>query len=93
MTHDEDKKNKKKHHYTPTKTNNVNKTSTHPQTTAGKHESNIVYMRKSYRTSHMWFDNKSPVSPRRCVFHSNYISNLGVNLGAPEGLQIIASVI
>ena len=51
----------KPHHYTPTMTNNVNKTSTPLQTTEGKDESIIVFMRKSYCT----FDSKSAVSHRR----------------------------
>ena len=34
-------------HYTSTNTNNVNKTSTLLQTTGGKDEPNIVFMRKS----------------------------------------------
>jgi hypothetical protein len=45
-------------------TNNVNKTSTLLQTTEGKDESNIVFMRKSYRA----FDSKSAVSHRRSYF-------------------------
>jgi hypothetical protein len=35
------------HHYTQSNTNNVNKTWALLQTTGGKDESNIVYMRKS----------------------------------------------
>jgi hypothetical protein len=52
------KKNKQKHnrvcvahHYTQTNTNNVNKTWDLLQTTGGKNEPNIVFMRKSQRTS------------------------------------------
>jgi hypothetical protein len=54
----------KPHHYMPTMTNNVNKTSTLLHTTEGKDELNIVSMRKSYRT----FDSKSAVSHRRSYF-------------------------
>jgi hypothetical protein len=52
-TQDEDKQDKKQnticvgHHYTQTNTNNVNKTWALLQTTGGKDEPNIVYMRKS----------------------------------------------
>ena len=35
------------HHYAQANTNNVNKTWTLQQTTGGKDESNIIYMRKS----------------------------------------------
>ena len=35
------------HHYTQTNTNNVNKTSVFLQTTGGKNEPNIDFMRKS----------------------------------------------
>ena len=49
-------------------TNNVNKISTLPQTTEGKDESNIVLMRKSYRISHMWFDNKNSSKSPKIVF-------------------------
>ena len=49
---DEDKKNKThntirvRHHYAQANTNNVNKTWALLQTTGGKHEPNIVFMRK-----------------------------------------------
>jgi hypothetical protein len=39
------------HHYAQTNTNNVNKTCALLQTTGGKDELSIVFMRKSQRTS------------------------------------------
>jgi len=51
-TQDQEKQNKKHnticvgHHYSQTNTNNVNKTWALLQTTGGRHESNIVFMRK-----------------------------------------------
>ena len=46
-TQDEDKQNKKTHHYMQTNTNNVNKIWAHLQTTGGRDEPNIVFIRKS----------------------------------------------
>ena len=46
-TQDEGKQNKKTHHYMQTNTNNVNKIWAHLQTTGGRDEPNIVFMRKS----------------------------------------------
>ena len=40
------RRQKQKHHYTPTNTNEVNKTWALLQTTGGKDEQNIIFMRK-----------------------------------------------
>jgi hypothetical protein len=81
MTQDEDKPNKKithvVHHYTETNTNNVNKTRALLQTTGGKDESNIGFMRKSQRTSQHVTNNLKTHSSFQFIFVIMNFRNCG----------------
>ena len=91
-TQDEEKQNKKHnticvgYHYALI---NVNKTWALLQTTGGKDESNIVFMRKSWRTSQHGSQNvkthNKKTQKTKKMSNTDPTQNPAVNLGAREG--------